>query len=137
MNIPPVKALLLFYSLSVFPSYQEQTPRSKYPVDDSLAITKMRNLHQYLLNIRSPELARRKEERRVLQRQGYARMLMDVLNDDGLSALLSYVKVKLQLDFVLSNQPPIYLMRGDPKFGIQELVIPEDWSFPADPWNRE
>lgn len=58
-------------------------------------------------------------------------MLMDVTQRDGFGALLSYLKLKLQLDYSMDRSPIIYRFRGG-----AVKVVPMDWSFPIDPWKR-
>jgi hypothetical protein len=58
-------------------------------------------------------------------------MLMDITQRDGFGALLSYLKLKLQLDYSIDRSPIVYRMRGGP-----QLIVPLDWSFPVDPWKR-
>lgn len=65
------------------------------------------------------------------QRRGYSNVLMDITERDGFGALLSFFKLKLQLDYSIDRSPIIYRIRGGPV-----EVVPMDWSFPVDPWRR-
>lgn len=86
----------------------------------------------FFSRLRLPERDYRKFIRRDLQRRGYANVLSSLLDGDGLSALLSFVRTKLQLEYSLDHYPIFY---RTPKGEL--LVIPEDWSFPADPWKKD
>ena len=98
---------------------------------------------------------------RSAQRKGYAGTLKDMLTNDGLSALLSFLRTRLQIEFSISHEPilvditypgespaptepPAFLPRR--KFTIVLPTIPRqsmrtavdiDWTFPEDPWRRE
>jgi len=101
-------------------------------------------------NISSPEMEHRKGLRRELQRRGYADILRDVLDGDGLSAFLSFVRVKSQIEYSLphhtlfvyiqpdvaprrdSTLPGFFTMGGGPmRFALQD-----NWTFPQDPWEE-
>lgn len=84
----------------------------------------------------SPELEERKRIRREMQRSCYANVLSDVLAHDALSALISYVKVKLQIEYSISHRPILLFARqGDGR--MEPFVLSDDWTFPEDPWKKE
>ena len=99
----------------------------------------------------TPESKRRKQERREVQRHGYTSTLLQVVRQDGISALIAYARMRLQIEYSL-DQAPIYYKAsaefpGGPSsallqsytFGSEPvyIAIPEDWSFPRDPWKKE
>lgn len=102
---------------------------------DTLRLTKV-PFDSLIMRFRAPELERRKEERRVIQRRAYAEALFEVTGGENVLGLLSYLKGLLQLRYWL-NQPTLYITPPNPRFGIRGVPIPEDWSWPEDPWKRE
>jgi hypothetical protein len=77
----------------------------------------------------TPEYRARKTQRREFQRAGYAGVLHDILALDAAGALLSYIRTRLQIEYSLPHNT-IYF-RDDPG---KSWALPEDWTFPADPW---
>jgi hypothetical protein len=86
-------------------------------------------IHGHLDEFATPEFRERKKIRREFQRAGYANMLHDILSLDGLGALLSFIRTRLQIEYSLPHNT-IYFpdVRGN------LWPLPEDWTFPADPW---
>ncbi len=84
----------------------------------------------------TPLLDRRKEERRVIQRCGQADVLIDSQRKDGLSALTSFMKATLQIEFTLPHNT-LWIVPPVPDLAIPGIPIPEDWGYPANPWKRE
>jgi hypothetical protein len=101
-------------------------------------------------NLSSPEMERRKMLRRALQQKGYTGVLRDVLDGDGLSGLLSAIRVKAQIEYSLPHHTlhvylkPVPTARRDstlPGFftmggGPIEFALHDDWTFPPDPWEK-
>jgi hypothetical protein len=101
-------------------------------------------------NLSSPEMEHRKKMRRELQQNGYAGVLRDVLDGDGLSGLLSAVRMKAQIEYSLPHHTlfvylkPVAAARRDstlPGFftmggGPVEFALHDDWTFPVDPWQK-
>jgi hypothetical protein len=114
--------------------------------DDSLA----QAFRVAAATLSSPEMERRKAMRRELQQKGYADVLRDVLDGDGLSGLLSAVRVKAQIEYSLPHHTlyvylsPVPVARRDstlPGFftmggGPIEFALHDDWTYPADPWEK-
>jgi hypothetical protein len=111
----------------------------------------------------TPESGRRLEERREMQRHGYASTLHDAIRYDGLSALIAYIRVKIQIEYSLDHTPIYYNASADlpdpptakrsgtpsfseriisllesrtPNTGPAYETVLEDWSFPPDPWKK-
>ena len=84
----------------------------------------------------TPLIERRKEERRAIQRRGYAEVAMDAKRWDGLSALISIVKAKLLIEFTLPHNT-LWIVAPIPGMAMSGIPIPEDWTYPADPWKRQ
>ncbi len=88
--------------------------------------------------VTSPALEQRKSDRKNMQRKGYSNILCDVLMNDGFSALISYIKTKMQIEYSISHRPLSLIVpieRGDGK--TWSIPLPDDWSFPIDPWKKE
>ncbi len=101
---------------------------------DSLA--KLLNIE--ISKLTSPALQERKHIRREMQRKCYANVLSNVLSQDGLSAIISFIKTKLQSEYSISHRPITLFVRIE-RSGGKVLTIPlsDDWSFPIDPWKKE
>jgi hypothetical protein len=79
----------------------------------------------------TPEFYRRLKARREFQRTGYLNVLHDVAAFDALGALLSFIRVRLQLEYSLPHNTISF------RTGTGALwPLPEDWIFPADPWTQ-
>jgi hypothetical protein len=98
----------------------------------------------------TPEFERRKKVLRLFQQRGYVQVLTDVTADDGVSALLSLLKVNAQIAYHLPHNVLVFYIppAGRPRpakpspwqfYGAQSqpYTIPliQDWTFPADPWS--
>jgi hypothetical protein len=104
--------------------------------------------HRAMSRLTTPEFEQRKRNRRTLQQHGYALMLQDVIQHDGLSALFSYLRMRAQLDFHLPQntlmvfvpvvQPPPPGLHLPPVTGAPSspmgFPLVEDRTFPHDPW---
>jgi hypothetical protein len=95
--------------------------------DTSSSIAKhiRENIDQYA----TPEFRGREELRREFQRAGYANVLHDLLAFDAPGALLSFIRSRLQIEYSLPHNT-IYFHDVAGKL----WALPEDWTFPADPW---
>jgi hypothetical protein len=106
--------------------------------------------HRAIAGLTTPEFEQRNRTRRLLQQQGYVMMLQDVIQHDGLGALISYLKMRAQLDFHLPQntlmlfvpvvQPPQSSRHLPPVTGAPSspmgFPLLEDRTFPPDPWKR-
>lgn len=125
---------------------------------DSLA----RRFNIQLTKLTSPALEERKRVRLAMQRSGYSNVLKDALNGDGLSALISYMKTKLNIEYSISHRPlsiqiPIGGAKKEKNTGFSrkppnqieriiteskaeqfwEATLYDNWTFPADPWKKK
>jgi hypothetical protein len=101
---------------------------------DSLA----RRYNIELSKITSPALEERKRVRMAMQRAGYSNVLKDDLDADGFSALVSFIKTKLHIEYSISHRPfvlHIPIQGGEGR--TFDLVLHDDWTFPVDPWKKE
>jgi hypothetical protein len=79
----------------------EFTP--KYFLDSLQSIDQL--ILQSIDKFATPEYYQRKNLLRSFQRRGYAGVLLPVCRQDGLSALIAYLKMKLQIDYSLNHAP--------------------------------
>ncbi len=84
---------------------------------------------EHIQEFATPEFHARKKIRREFQRTGYTNVLHDVLALDAVSALLSFIRTRLQIEYSLPNNTIFF--RTD---AGALMPLPEDWKFPADPW---
>ena len=107
-----------------------------------------------------PKLEERKQLVRSFQRKGYTSTLLEILYRDGIEAMISHARTRLQLEFSLSHEPimvditfregnrrssdSIYFSpRKDFKIVLptvaarrEEIGLDIDWTFPEDPWKE-
>ena len=86
----------------------------------------------------SPALEQRKHIRREMQCKGYANVLMDLVEGDGFSAIISYIRTQLHIEYSISHQAlyvSVPIQGGEGK--MWSVPLPDDWSFPIDPWKKE
>jgi hypothetical protein len=101
---------------------------------DSLA----RALNLEIAKLTSPALEQRKRIRRDMQRSGYATVLSDVLAADSFSAIIAFIRMKLQIEYSISHRPVslrIKVERGEGK--VWSIPLSDDWSFPENPWEKQ
>ena len=99
----------------------------------------------------SPQFEARKQVLREYQQRGYVDVLSHVLNRDGLSALLAYVRVKSRIAYSIPHnqlyvfipvvQPPkresnLPGFTGAPSAPMA-IPLHDDWSYPPDPWKSK
>lgn len=81
-------------------------------------------------------LGRRQQERRALQRRGYAEILYENIHRDPLNALISCLKMKVQMDLSLSQGFLFWILPPDPTVNRPGIAFEEDQAFPIDPWDE-
>jgi hypothetical protein len=101
-----------------------------------------------LSTLSSPELEARVSRRRTLQQEGYAEVLYEALRGDGLSALMSWLRTTLLLEYSIPRFPLSVTVRGPEtrrdtsiaglmlRSTESRVTLPliEDRSYPANPW---
>lgn len=130
-SLPITTILLLAYLNTSKMNSQSQSLATRNL--DSLA--KIFNMETSKLT--SPALEHRKQVRREMQRGGYSNILSDVLMNDGSSALISYVKTKIQIEYSISHRPLLIIIpieRGEGK--TWSIPLQDNWTFPANPWKK-
>jgi hypothetical protein len=102
-------------------------------------------------SLTSPALRERQALRRELQRRGYSNVLYDLARRDPLSALISYARVLLEVEWHIphttlyvyipvsypksreANLPPVTGAPSPP----MAIPLQDDWAFPEDPWREK
>lgn len=138
-------ACVLLSSLGMLARDSDPPGRRPDLVDtDSLS----RGFRKAVASLSSPELERRKAERRRLQKRGYCTVVQACGESDALSAVLALLRTHAQLAIHLPHTPlavhvPIqhtpswtdsltpFVTYGG---GYYSFTLTEDWSFPDDPW---
>jgi hypothetical protein len=118
------RAAALLVVVVAFPAGPLQDPVLP---DTSASITA--HMRENIGEYATPEFRGRKALRREFQRAGYASVLHDLLAFDAAGALLAFVRCRLQLEYSLPHNT-IYFRDDTGKL----WALPEEWSFPADPW---
>ena len=111
-----------------------------------------RSFQVFTKSLTTPEFERRKLILRTYQRRGYVEVLSDVVAEDGLSALLSLLKVNAQIAYHLPhNQLVFHIPPAEipvpatknpwhflaPQSQPWDVPLVQEWSFPADPWGGQ
>jgi len=81
-------------------------------------------------------LAKRHAARLALQRRGYAEMLYENMHRDPLNALIACLKMKVQMDFSLSQGFLFWIVPPDPTVNRPGIPFEENQAFPIDPWDE-
>lgn len=100
-------------------------------------------------SLTTAEFERRKKVLRMFQQRGYVQVLSDVVAEDGVSALLSLLRVNAQIAYHLPHSmlvfriPPTEVPKPASRSPWHFLAPPsqpydvpliQDWAFPEDPW---
>lgn len=156
MRIQLVLIACLFVVASTSSSLEQASQVSENA--DSLEQAYVRALSK----LTHPKLEERKRLVRGYQQRGYTCTLLNVLERNGTSAILSYLKTRLQIELSLPHEPIMVNISALPeapppisnssnflprnKFSIilpskpneqVRIGLDIDWSFPADPWSGE
>jgi hypothetical protein len=92
-------------------------------------------VREHLAELTPPKLKEQLRVRHTFQQRGYTSILLDVLNQDGLSALISFFKVNLHVEYSMTHKV-FWIIPPDPRSGNPGIPFPDDWSFPTDPWKE-
>lgn len=143
--------LITFLTLLAFGFSAGPSPAQKEVKEenlDSLAAS----FRGMVRSLTTPELERRKMALRKFQQRGYVEVLFDVVAEDGVSALLSLIKVNAQIACHLPHNqlvfhiPPAEAARPATQSpwhfltsASQPYTVPlaQDWTFPDDPWSNQ
>ena len=95
-----------------------------------------RTYQQALLHVSSPKLGERKRLLRSFQQKGYVSALGEILRGDGFTALASYLRTRLQIEYSISHELVMVDVSAVPGLPIW-YGFDINWEFPKDPWKRE
>jgi hypothetical protein len=129
---------------------QEQSERGGERVSESMQDSLAQQFRSAVAGLTNPQLEERKATRRLFQQRAYAEILEKTLASDGLGALIAYLRAQLRLEFFLPrNTLFTYIRINAParrdnlpgklfqqETGPYAIPLPEDRSFPADPWSK-
>jgi hypothetical protein len=118
-----------------------------------------REYRQALTHLSTPKLEERKRLLRSFQRRGYSSTLAEVIRNDGFTALASFLRTRLQIEYSIPHEPVMVdisarqelppdslslLPRSKPTIMLptrpnqsMRIGLDLDWTFPDDPWKRE
>jgi hypothetical protein len=140
-------ALAVFFALGL---PLADVPAQHKPMEENLD-SLSQSFRSLTRSLTTPEFERRKQVLRLYQRRGYVQVLYDVVAEDGLSALLSLLKVNAQIAYHLPHDrlvihiPPAgspqtegknpwhFLTRPSQPF---DVALTQEWTFPEDPWRE-
>ena len=74
--------------------------------------------------------------RNRFHRGTYPEVLYNVLHEDGLGALASYIKMKLHVEYSMVHDV-FWIVEPDPGAGVEGIAFPDNRDIPPDPWKRE
>ena len=112
-------------------------PRSMSQMLDSLQLLSD-YIQEHLSEFTPAELKKQQEIRLSFQRQGYPNIVYDVMQQDGWSALVSYAKVHLFMEFSMEHKYFWIVTPIDNEYmHVEGILFPDDWSFSPDPWKRK
>ena len=121
--------------MSAFAQQESQASTSK--MLDSLQ-TMSQYILEHLSEFTPAELIKQQEIRTSFQRQGYPNIVFDVMQQDGLSALVSYVKVHLFMELSMEHKVFWIVSPIESEYiHVDGIPFPDDWSFSHDPWKRK
>jgi hypothetical protein len=132
MKSPALLTLIAAITLTLLPSLTGAQTIADRNLD---SMAKALNIE--IAKLTSPQLEQRKRVRAAMQRSCYTHVLSEMLLDDGLSAIISFLKAKLNIEYSLSHRPLSILVRIERSGGkVWPITLPDDWTFPVDPWKK-
>ena len=91
---------------------------------------------QHLETTTPQELIQQKRVRNRFHRTEYPGILLHFINQDGLGALISFIRVSMHVEYSMTHQI-FWIIGPDPASGQEGVAFPDDWAIPPDPWKRE
>lgn len=147
-----MKASLIYLSVFLSLGFSNGTSPAQREIKDENLDSLSRSFQASTRSLTTAEFERRKKVLRLFQRRGYVQVLSDVVADDGVSALLSLLRVNAQIAFHLPHNqlvfriPPAEVPRLSPKSPWRfftpspepyDVPLVQDWTFPTDPWSDQ
>ncbi len=147
-----MKASLVFLSVLLSLGFSAGTSPAQREIKDENLDSLSRSFQSMTRRLTTVEFERRKNVLRLFQRRGYVEVLSDVVAEDGVSALLSLLRVNAQIaNHLPHNQlvfriPPTEVPRPSstspwhflaPSPQPYDVPLVQDWTFPVDPWSDQ
>ncbi|MFI5252245.1 MAG: hypothetical protein ACHQQQ_07445 [Bacteroidota bacterium] len=121
----------------IFSNENGRIPIPHIPRHIDTTLTLGSYIQQHVSDIAKVDYIKQQKERNSFQRQGYTEILFGVASEDGLTVLLNYVKVELNLSTAIRAKlfvaARIVLSGGV----VVSYYLPERLDYPADPWKKE
>ena len=114
----------------VFPQYWRDTtgdaakPGGGELVRIDTLQTLMRYVYTHLPQLSPRAYVVQKQVRNGYQRAAFENIAFDLTRGDGISAVFQYVKMELEIAFSMQHK----------SFQAYGIPVPDDWSFPPDPY---
>jgi hypothetical protein len=86
-------------------------------------------LDQNIAAIAPAKYIDQRKERNEFHRKAFAGVLFDECNNDGISSLLGFIKLQLNINYSMQSLYRVFWYRGWP--------LPDYYGFPVDPWKKE
>lgn len=147
-----MKAIIIFLSVALTLGLSSGSAPAQREIKDENLDSLSHSFQQMTSALTTPEFERRKKVLRMFQRRGYVEVLSDVVAEDGFGALLSLLKVNAQIAYHLPHNtlvfriPPREISKPAetspwqflaPESAPYDVPLIQDWTFPADPWEKQ
>ena len=147
-----MKPLLIALVGSLILGFSSGSPPGQRTMNDENLDSLSKSFRAMTRQFTTPEFERRKKTLRLFQQRGYVEVLSDVVAGDGLSAALSLLKVRAQIEYHLphdqlrfrlpvneaprrpSTDPWHFQSTQSPPY---DVPLVQDWTFPEDPWGEQ
>ncbi len=144
-----MRSFVLILPIGLALSFTSGNAPAQREIRDENLDSLSRSFQETTKKLTTPEFERRKQVLRLYQRRGYVEVLSDVKAGDGLTALLSLIKVDAQIEYHLPHDPLIFHIPPAemprpatqnpwhflaPESQPYDVPLLQDWTFPEDPW---
>jgi hypothetical protein len=128
--------ILLFWS-GIYADNRDIDSVLRIPLLSDTSQTISSYISTHVSEFATPDFIKQKKTRNAFQQKAYCSTLFDAICSDGFAALMSYVKMDLNIEFGLVHKTfvayRIQLLSG----GAITYYLPDSWEYPADPWKKE
>ncbi len=147
-----MKVFLILLSISLATAFSTGSAPAQREVKDENLDSLSLSFKAMTRRLTTAEFERRKKVLRMFQRRGYVQILSDVVAEDGVSALLSLLRVNAQIAYHLPHNqlvfkiPPAETRQAanpspwhflTPMSQPYDVPLVQDWTFPTDPWSDQ
>ena len=127
--------LCLYSTTHAQESSVDTVPRTSSWIDSLQTFSSY--IAQHVEKFAPPEYIKQKKARNGFQRDAYCGTLFDTINSDGLTALLGFCKMQLNVGFSLIHQTFVLHEITLPSGEKISYTLPDSWEYPVDPWKKE